>query len=46
MGGTKASGSGGRFGGESNVDMFTYTRWRTVRKDADRGHFVDRLAGH
>lgn len=46
MGGTKASGSGGRFGGEANVDMFTYQRWRTTRSAADRGHFVDRLAGH
>jgi benzaldehyde dehydrogenase (NAD) len=42
MGGTKASGTGGRFGGEANVDMFTYLRWRTTRSTADRGHFAKR----
>ncbi|MCX7523320.1 aldehyde dehydrogenase family protein [Microbacterium sp. STN6] len=39
MGGVRASGSGGRFGGESNVDMFTTVRWRTTRAKADLGHF-------
>jgi benzaldehyde dehydrogenase (NAD) len=41
MGGTKASGTGGRFGGEANVEMFTYLRWRTRRRTPDRGHFPE-----
>ncbi|MGV9455458.1 aldehyde dehydrogenase family protein [Streptomyces sp. NPDC003635] len=33
FGGTAASGTGARFGGESNLDAFTDLRWTTVRGD-------------
>jgi len=44
MGGTKSSGTGGRFGGEANVEMFTYVQWRTARALPDQGHFIKRPA--
>ncbi|MBC2908086.1 aldehyde dehydrogenase family protein [Streptomyces cupreus] len=33
FGGTAASGTGARFGGEANLDAFTDVRWTTVRGD-------------
>ncbi|MER5400258.1 benzaldehyde dehydrogenase [Streptomyces sp. NPDC002599] len=33
FGGTAASGTGARFGGEANLDAFTDLRWTTVRGD-------------
>ncbi|WP_329454371.1 aldehyde dehydrogenase family protein [Streptomyces sp. NBC_01497] len=33
FGGVAASGTGARFGGESNLDAFTDLRWTTVRED-------------
>ncbi|MEV7416553.1 aldehyde dehydrogenase family protein [Streptomyces sp. NPDC089919] len=33
FGGVGASGTGARFGGESNLDAFTEVRWTTVRRD-------------
>ncbi|WP_405915372.1 aldehyde dehydrogenase family protein [Streptomyces sp. NBC_00728] len=33
FGGTAASGTGARFGGEANLDAFTDIRWTTVRGD-------------
>lgn len=46
MGGVRASGNGGRFGGAANVDMFTTWRWRTIRQSADRGHFAEPTPGN
>ena len=33
FGGTAASGTGARFGGEANLEAFTDLRWTTVRGD-------------
>ncbi|UFS59795.1 aldehyde dehydrogenase family protein [Subtercola endophyticus] len=41
MGGLGASGSGGRFGGPANVEMFTTWRWRTTRTVPERGFFPE-----
>jgi benzaldehyde dehydrogenase (NAD) len=41
MGGVGASGSGGRFGGPANVEMFTTWRWRTTRTEPQHGFFPE-----